>query len=535
MKNLYFLFLCLFSLQLSNAQAEWQEHLSHDRRAYNHLGHYVIDGEIVLLMGNQRTPMNTLEVIRGNTIKEQEIVSNYFTFRAKTTRTGSDSKEILLFDAFEYDIPGFGAYSIHESNDEFSIRDIYADSNFDEVEFYTIDDAHLLGDPLEPKQCIAEGRRYYMTEDDIITFDMSTEGSLAFHEGLDGDAYQIWNGLFRRIDPPANGVIDLGDYDALYNNPFENQLIEREGNTLNRYSYEDLSFINTDILINEPIDIQFTEGGFYYLADSDDSFIVYYYSDQGSDSELFYELPKTDEVIEFRIRSFEVIGEDIYFLGLWRSPLIREFFSYVQKRTLNKDFNPVRKDIELAFATATREPVQSGYKYNYKITVNNLSEDTIRHFTAYVDLYYDFNPGRYYKNDVSLILPPGETQEIEGEFFHYGYSAMNVIPFEIEGVDFGIDSDVTNNSFYADVITLSNKETVLKQFSVSPNISMDFISLKGDPTEIKTIFISNIKGNKIILNKNDVQNIDITSLAKGKYWLEIITDSGVEQHPFVKI
>lgn len=530
------IFSVTFSLSFLNGQIEWEEHLSHDRRAYDHLGHYIIDGDIVLLMGNQNTPMNTLEVIKGNSKKDQEIISNYFTFRKKTTRTGINSKEILLIDAFEYDIPGFGTYSIHKVDNDFNIRDIYADSNFDDVEFYTINDAHLLGSPTDSKQCITYDTRYYLDEDDMITFQQSTEGSLKFHEGLDGDAYQIWNGLFRRINPPANGVIDLEDYDALYNNPFDNQLVVRKENNLTRYSYENLAFVNTDILLAHPIDIQFIENGFYYLTQTDDSYIIYHYSDQNADSELFYELPKTDEIAEFRISNFEVVDEDIYFFGLWKSPLIKQFFSYVQKRTLNKEFNPIRKDIELENATATRENINNNqFKYNYTITVKNLSEDTIRHFTSYTDLSFDFLPARFHKTDVSLLLPPGEIEEVHGEFTSYGYYGLNKMTFEIEGVDFGIDSDVSNNSYTADVISLSNKNQVINHFSISPNASMDFIALNGATEEIKTLYISNIRGHKIDLSTRDYQNIDISMLPKGKYWLEIKTKSRLEQHPFIKL
>lgn len=69
----------------------------------------------------------------------------------------------------------------------------------------------------------------------------------------------------------------------------------------------------------------------------------------------FTNCKKTGEIVDFSIRNIEIIGNDIYFFGLLWSPLIKANFSYVQKRNLNNDFTPIRKDLELTTISATRE------------------------------------------------------------------------------------------------------------------------------------------------------------------------------------
>jgi hypothetical protein len=268
------------------SQVYWQEHLSHDRIAYTHHGHFAEDGKIALLMGNEKTPMNTLELISGNTKKVQEVIRDYFTFETRTTRTGLGSKEILLIKAHDYDISGYGAFSIHAINDSLFIKDIQADIDFYYTDVITVEDAHILGGLLEDKECIADGNRYFLTQEDEILSVIELEEKFAYHEGLDGEVFQVSG------DVPTNGSTALGAYDQLLNNSFKNELIERISNTLNRYSYNDFSFLHTDILMDTPIDIQFIEGGLYYLLESDDSYSVYYYSDENSVSGLFYELQK---------------------------------------------------------------------------------------------------------------------------------------------------------------------------------------------------------------------------------------------------
>ena len=84
MKSLYTILFTLTCLSL-HAQITWQEHLSHDRSAYAHLGHFIVNDDVALVMGNARFPMNTFETITGNTKKESELISDYFTYVPKTT------------------------------------------------------------------------------------------------------------------------------------------------------------------------------------------------------------------------------------------------------------------------------------------------------------------------------------------------------------------------------------------------------------------------------------------------------------------
>ena len=529
----FFLFFLLVSS--TSAQQSWQEHLSHDRLAYHHHGHFLIDGQIVLVMGNLKPPMNTLEPIVGNTKKVQEVIGNRYTFESKTTITDVNAKEVLLIRPFDYDIPGIGAFSLHQFDDNFLTRDIQGDFTYNGDEISVID-ASMLGGLLDPKECVSYDKRYVLSADDQIISETDLDGTqVRFHEGLDGLSYQIEDGVFRRISLPFNGNIDLGAYSRLVNNPFKFQLIEIENHLITRYSYDDLSLIGTEALIDNPLDIQFDANGFYYLTESEESYIVYYFSDNTSESDIYFELPKDDEIGRFEINSIEVVEDDIYFLGLWRSPLSNRSFSYVQKRTKDVAFTPTRKDMGFVDVTATRELIdETEYMYTYDITVENLSNDTIRHFTIYHEILQGEGPLQHINEDISIALPPNGTHTIQGEY-EFNYYPKNALTFTITGVDFGIDSDMSNNSITAEVVILSNKNTAIQNFSIAPNPSSDVIFLKGDTYDIKSLFISSVSGQKVELSTNVLNEINISSLPQGKYWLEIITKSGVEKHPFMKI
>lgn len=530
------LFFLLFLSSNISSQNNWQEHFSHDRVAYAHHGHFVVDGKIVLLMGNEKIPMNTIETITGNTKKTQEVIAPYFTFFTKTTRTGLDSKEILLKEPFDYDISGFGAYSIYERDDSFLNRDIQGDVNQPYDDYLYIIDAYMSGGPLDNKECITYDKRYYLSSDDEVLAIENLTDNFTYFEGLDGLPYQIIDGTLSSIASPIKGPLDLGTYRMILNNPYKNQLVVVKDSSIHSFSYDDFSFVSADLLEAFILEIQFIEGGLYYLAETDNSYMIYQYSDETSTSELFYQIQKTEEVTDFKINNFEVIGDDIYFFGLLKSALIKENFSYVQRRSLNEAFTPNRKDIELTSLGVTREAV-SNYQYIYNLTykVKNLSLEPINHFTLYTPKNDPgFGPNSYVKIDVNQEIAPGASFEATTNFTIYGYP-KNKLTFYIEGVDYGLDSDMTNNSYTADVVILSNNDLEEQNFTISPNPSTEFITISGQISEIESITISDIGSRNIIVPNTDMTKIDISALQAGQYWLQIQTKANVLRKPFIKL
>lgn len=519
-----------------SSQEEWQEHFSHDRIAYMHIGQFVIDGEIVLMMGNWSHPMNTLETITGNTKKDVIVVSEANEYNIKTTTTGINEKEILMLNPFDYDFYGIGIYSLRLYNNAIHTRSIQLIND----EYPNLYDAYIPGGPLDNKDCVTNSKEWLTLDaNDNVIGTVPLQNKFKFHE-TPGELFQINGTIMNPIDLSSDhpGGLDLGSYDKLENDPYRNQIAVISNNEMRRYAIENCELIRTDQLYEYPLEVIFTEEGFYYLVETDESYIVYDYSDELGLSEVWYELQKEEEVLDFIISSFEIIGEDIYFLGLIKRPNISGHFSYVQKRNKNISFAPIRKDVSLdsiyVLGTPTGPNPWDWWNYNYWFKVTNTSEDTVHHFTVLSPSIEDdaSNPQRLVNQNISVDLAPGESYEGTGEYSTYESSYLTL---RIAGVDFGFDRDMSNNSYTVDIKTLSSNDPQLNVYSISPNPSSDLIFLKGELSEIKSIHISNITGRQIEIAKKGINSIDISFLPKGQYWLEVRTRSHLEQHAFIKI
>lgn len=529
-------FICTLFVFNSYSQIVWQEHLSHDRMTSKHYGHFMIDGDLTLLLGNTFPPMNTLETIVANAPKAQEIIREYSSYETKTTRTGIDSKEILLKEAQDYDILGNGAYSIYERDDDFLIRHIQGDYYVEPEDALYIKDAYMSGGPLDNKECITlDNIRYYLNSEDVVLGSMEIDGNFVYHEGLDGLPYQILNGTLSSITIPPKGPLELGTYDMVENDPYENHLVKIEGTTATRFSYDDFSLAGMHELEANPFGIQFIEGGFYYFIKSTQEYTIYKYSNENSTSELLYEFPITSESKDFDIKSIEVDGDDIYFMGLWWSSFLKRNLSYVQKRTLNKPFNPQRKDLAITDITIIREKSDYyGFNYDYEIEITNTGDLPMNYFTVMSEkLSEDFSNMQYYKQNIEQSISPGQSFTLKGKFFNYPYKTQ--MAFNIVGVDFGFDSDDSNNTFTADITVLSNKDIEHQKFVISPNPSSDYISISGPVAEVKEITITDLNNRTLQLPVSDLSKIDISHLSAGQYWINITTKSKIHRETIVKL
>ncbi len=520
-------------------QNEWQEHLSHDRIAYAHHGHFInASGGLYITIGNQDSPMNTTEAIYGNKKKALlRVHSENNTYDSKSVRININQNQLTLNTPWNQDTPGNGVYSIIQTSTQNinfrKVLDIAGDS-------LTITDIIFPIFPFDEKYCITSENKWYgLDHSNAVNWVSDIQGNLELHSGLNGESHKISNGAFTSIANPEKGSVELGSYDKLDNNPFQNQLIEFEEATINRYSYDDFSLIGSDILNGIPLDYLFVENGFYYMIESDNNYTVYFFSNENSQSVLYYELSKIDEILDFQISEFDIEENNIFFLGLWNAPHINEPFSYVQKRDISQDYTPVRKDLELTNMVVTHTPTGQNdqIEYEYTCTVTNLSDEAINHFTLYSERLtsIDFAPGHIIKNDFSQELAPGESFEVTGQFIH---TPLNSLTFLIAGVDYAIDKNMNNNSFTIDFGTVSNKEILSNEYSIAPNPSSSFISVLGEIQNIQAISIIDILGNRINVeynNNNNNNRINIKDLLAGQYWLEIRSLTKTEIKSFIKL
>jgi hypothetical protein len=135
---------------------------------------------------------------------------------------------------------------------------------------------------------------------------------------------------------------------------------------------------------------------------------------------------------------------------------------------------------------------------------------------------------------VSKEIAPGASYEGITDFTIYGYPQTQ-ITLHIEGVDFGIDSDISNNAYTTDVVILASEDLEFQKFTISPNPSSDFITISGLISEIKSITITDLSCRKIQISHSDLTKIDISALQAGQYWIQINTKTDNYRQPFIKL
>ncbi|MEM9546901.1 MAG: T9SS type A sorting domain-containing protein [Bacteroidota bacterium] len=537
MKNFYLICCFLFLFQYSKAQ-EWQEHFSHDRNAYSHHGQFVVDGQIVLFMGNWEGPTNTLETLTGNVKKDVIVVSPNSTYeRIKTTTLGIGEKEILILRPFSYDIYGYGIYSVRKQDDAFSIRDIYT---IEGQSPYHVLDAYLPLDSTQNNECITDESEWIILDKDDNILDKTDLNPLFFFHETADKLFQIEGGkLIPRADPDHISGIELDNVDMIENDPYRNNIAVIYQNEMWRYSIEDCGFLRMDLLEDAPMVVNFSEDGFYYLVDNEDSYIVYHYNDELLSSEVWYEYIKAEELDNYDISNFEVIEDDIYFFGILERSDIETTYSYVQKRNRSLPFEPLRKDLSLDSFSVVGFPEGpnpwNDWDFEYSFTVTNNSSETVNYFSLYSTNMAGLNsiPKQLINQTINIELAPGESYKGSGKFF---FHELTSITLHLVGADFALDSNIDDNSLTADIITLTNKEISSTSFNIGPNpVSNRLHLMNGDINEIEFIYISDISGHKIKVPENQYRKIDTNNLPQGKYWLEIKTISVIEKHPFVKI
>lgn len=532
MKTRYLAFLFVLIPILLLSQQDWQEHFSHDRRAYAHLGHLIAEDHVILIMGNQNVPMNTIETIVGNSPKIRTVLSNYFTYESKRTMIGIDRKEVLLIKPFDYDIAGFGAHSIHNKDDYIKTRSIQPDQATDPNGYIMVQDAFLIGEQATPKHCIDYEKRYTLNEDDDVLTVSDLDTPTAFHTGLAGDGFIIQDGIISKLDT-GTATLEIGSNYGLHNDPFRNELIKIEGQILRRFQHTDFAHVANAELDHSPELVQPTPDGLYYLIESDESFTIYRYNYEDSETDSYYTLSK-EAALNYRVYDFEVQNDYVYFFGLLSSNLINQGFSYVQKRQVGKNFNPERRDLELTEVKVQRIMEQFGYRYDYTLKVTNVGQDTAHHFTVYSnELYSGFGPEQFEQKTYFEPIPPNQTIEVEGSF-NYSHS-YDQLSFHIVGVDYGLDSDESNNTYTAEVFVLSTDNADFIPLVLSPNPAIDYIELNAPISYVENIKITDVNGQVFKTYKGPRKTFDISELPKGQYWLELGFERSKKQLPFIKI
>ena len=83
-------------------------------------------------------------------------------------------------------------------------------------------------------------------------------------------------------------------------------------------------------------------------------------------------------------------------------------------------------------------------------------------------------------------------------------------------------------------IPLSVSDLSLSKFSIYPNPVSDQLFISSKNTVIETISIYSLTGKKVFEGANKTNSIDVSTLSKGMYFVEISSASGKSVKRFIK-
>lgn len=87
---------------------------------------------------------------------------------------------------------------------------------------------------------------------------------------------------------------------------------------------------------------------------------------------------------------------------------------------------------------------------------------------------------------------------------------------------------------YQNVPVLGISEQTIHDFTMSPNPTSDFLSIFSENQTIKELTIYSLHGNKVMKPVVTNQDIDVSLLSSGIYFLEIYTENGKAVERFIK-
>ena len=167
------------------------------------------------------------------------------------------------------------------------------------------------------------------------------------------------------------------------------------------------------------------------------------------------------------------------------------------------------------------------YRYDYLAITN---QDTLSNatngedLTLNIDLAGDLEFAQWYKDD--LILDNGAK--------YSGANSSNLLIKNIENTDKGYYwcelrgycNDVLSDSIFVDITNATNNFDTETNIVIYPNPANDLLYIKSN-SDIKSIGILDLNGNKIREINNSVKHIDISNLNKGIYFIRINTEKNI--------
>lgn len=524
LKSLAVVFILLLVNGVMFAQLDWTEHLSHDRLTRNNLGFLFEDNNLILVLDNHSGAPATVERITGNISKE--VISEFeFNYEARSTDTGIYSKEVILIKPESLDTYGFGATSVRVIDGELTARSL------ESLIEHPCAEALIPINNEEPSECITNYEFEHLilnNNGDILeSYDSSP---IILHEGLE-ENYRVQNeNLYVHDENDTLFLFEVPNFKKLYNNPYTEELVVVLDSTIIYYD-PITSEISETPLETDPIAIDFTEDAMYYLSKIGSGYKIFknYYS---GGSNLWMDIDPAPNGQEIDIHEISIKGLDIYLFGIHYNETTQIRHHIVQKLNVLSPTGPPRKDVAIHSFSATYDELGDGeYEYSYEIEVINNGSSFVNTFNIYSDMQ-EYNELIYTNIDQKYegILQPKEFVKIEGSFIAKAISKINI---NIPGADFMFDSYPNDNNGTFDLIS-STTESYVSDIVIMPNPTTGIINLKIETSSDPMVSVFDIHGRHLLTPKVSEQQIDISTLSPGQYWIRIIDQNQVMTKSIIK-
>jgi len=526
MKNLYLITFLLCSITYLNSQDVHD--LDHDSKGSFVKSLYAYEGGFIYSTSNNDGMLTRVIHVEPDGNRKVLFEAIMWHEKVKYFEDSNGALDIYLYHVIDYDIPG--PFTIHLNYDGTNVSDTYEIANT--ANFERLDDGTFRVDDWDSS---------------ILKLSASGE-TLGILEGMrpveiiqdiHGDVFYFTGPWVMKENGSQFDLVKVLPQDILNVRYFEEEDRFMLNSNLSFYVYEN-DFTNEILGVDYPQDctvrsgMNYFDGKYYMALRKDNKGSLWSYDQTNGFVEVHNTLSlKTD-------LEFVEIENDEFILGFGYEE--ESHMAMVSKFALNAepeyDFVDISLDdveIELDSANFAFETEFSDY-FNYyfgtTFTLTNHGDEQVNSF----DLYsHDFTglPFNLMQRNFSLSienaeLDPGETKQFNGVVNIVNFSPPQSAHMFIQGANFKIDSDMTNNVIFVDMINSTKELNKISQTSVYPNPVNNLIYVIDDSSQTNYSYtILDVLGRTHksgeFLSKN---GIDVSSLANGLYYLHRVDNRG---------
>ncbi len=149
----------------------------------------------------------------------------------------------------------------------------------------------------------------------------------------------------------------------------------------------------------------------------------------------------------------------------------------------------------------------------------------------YTEGDFTLTPINFENTNIDCVHPEHILFE-EGYFFQFSEGLLLYI-VDLQETQFAFDQYPGFTYAFSNE-PLSLKDNIINKIKIYPNPVSDILHISSENTEIESIFIYSLTGKKVLEGLNETNYIDVSTLSKGLYFIEISSSPGKSIKKFIK-